>query len=73
MDPLILEFLWKDISSQTNNCPALYRTVGGYVVQGKVLDDTTRAALRDLADDEAAVFVPANVLDRLAALHNENA
>lgn len=60
-----IEFLWKDAESQGGGCPALYRTDGGYVVQGIKLDDTTRASLRQLADDEDGVFVPANVLDRL--------
>ena len=61
-----LEFLWKDSGSDVGDCPALYRTDGGYVVQGVRLDPQTRAQLRDLADDEDAVFVPANVLDSLA-------
>ncbi len=67
-----LEYLWKDEGSGGGGCPALYRVldngVAGYVVQGKTIDDATRATLRQLADDEDAVFVPANVLDRLAAL-----
>ena len=57
--------MWKDSGSGTGDCPALYRAPGGYVVQGKVLDAETRAKLRDLGGDEAAVFIPANVLDRL--------
>lgn len=60
-----LEFLWKDAASNGTGCPALYRTDGGYVVQGIKLDDATRGRLRQLADDEDGVFVPANVLDRL--------
>lgn len=63
-----LEWLWKDEVSGLNGCPALYRAPGGYVVQGRALDDETRAQLRALADDEDAVFVPANVLDRLREL-----
>lgn len=63
-----LEFLWKDSASNFGDCPALYRTEGGYVVQGKTLDADTRAALRDLGGDEDAIFVPANVLDRLREL-----
>lgn len=61
----ILKFLWKDLSSGNGDCPALYETEGGYVVQGVKLTDTERAQLRDIADSEDAVFVPANVLDRL--------
>ncbi|GAB4087010.1 hypothetical protein GCM10028784_36400 [Myceligenerans cantabricum] len=60
-----VEFMWKDKESKTDNCPALYRAGGGYIVQGVKLDDATRAQLRQLADDEDGVFVPANVLDRL--------
>lgn len=60
-----LEYLWKDDSSGGGGCPALYATEGGYVVQGLQLDAATRAQLRQLADGEDAVFVPANVLDKL--------
>lgn len=60
-----LTFMWKDANSGAGGCPALYSTQGGYVVQGVKLNDATRATLRDLADNEDAVFVPANVLDRL--------
>lgn len=63
-----LTFMWKDRNSGGGGCPALYATDGGYVVQGVKLDDATRATLRQLADDEDAVFVPANVLDRLREL-----
>jgi hypothetical protein len=57
--------MWKDEGSNTNDCPALYKTDAGYVVQGVKIDDATRAQLRQVADSEDAVFVPANVLDRL--------
>lgn len=60
-----LEFLWKDDGSGGGGCPALYRTEGGYVVQGVKLTDGERAQLRQLADNEDGVFVPANVLDKL--------
>ena len=60
-----LEFLWKDIDSGGGGCPALYRAEGGYVVQGLKIDEAERAQLRQLADGEDAIFVPANVLDRL--------
>lgn len=63
-----LEFIWKDINSGGGGCPALYRTEGGYVVQGSKLDDETRRQLRQLAENEDGVFVPANVLDRLRDL-----
>jgi hypothetical protein len=60
-----LQFLWKDEGSGGGGCPALYKSDGGYVVQGIRLDAGTRGQLRQLAADEDAVFVPANVLDRL--------
>jgi hypothetical protein len=60
-----LEFMWKDADSGGGGCPALYQAPGGYVVQGVKVNDATRAALRQLADGEDGVFVPANVLDRL--------
>lgn len=59
-----LAFLWKDRDSGSSGCPALYATEGGYVVQGIKLTDAERAQLRQLADNEDGVFVPANVLDR---------
>lgn len=60
-----ITFMWKDKDSGGGGCPALYEAPGGYVVQGIELDEATRAQLRQLADGEGAVFVPANVLDRL--------
>jgi hypothetical protein len=63
-----LSFLWKANGSGGGGCPALYEVDGGYVVQGVQLDDETRTMLRQLADNEDAVFVPADVLDRLRDL-----
>ena len=60
-----VEFMWKDGNSNVTDCPALYKADGGYVVQGVKIDEATRAKLRQVADTEDAVFVPANVLDRL--------
>jgi hypothetical protein len=60
-----IRFMWKDRGSNIGDCPALYEVDGGYIVQGKLLGDQTRGQLRDLGNDETAVFVPANVLDRL--------
>ena len=57
--------MWKDNDSGTGECPALYEAPGGYVVQGARLDKETRAQLRDMASSEDAVWVPANVLNRL--------
>lgn len=63
-----IKFLWKDAESIGGSCPALYEARGGYVVQGVKLTDDERAQLRDLADNEDGVFVPANVLDRLRGM-----
>lgn len=63
-----LTYLWKTITSGGGGCPALYKTDGGYVVQGIKLTDAERAQLRQLADDEDGVFVPADVLERLRGL-----
>lgn len=63
-----IEFMWKTDGSAIENCPALYRAPGGYVVQGKVLDAGTRAALRQLGGDEDAVFVPADVIEKIKGL-----
>lgn len=60
-----IKFLWKADGSGGGGCPALYEAPGGYVVQGKAIDEETRAMLRQLAGDEDAVFVPANVLEKL--------
>lgn len=62
------EFMWKDLDSRTGGCPSLSRVIkgpGGYVVVGKNLAASTRAQIPEVGDDETAVFVPANVLDRL--------
>lgn len=58
-----IEFIRKTDSSTTGNCPALYRADNGnYVVQGWKIDHATRAQLRDLADNETAIEVPADVI-----------
>jgi hypothetical protein len=63
-----ITFMWKDDDSNVGDCPAIYEAPGGYVIQGKFIDDETRAQLRDLGGDETAVFVPANVIDRIRDL-----
>lgn len=74
MDEIQLQFLWKDINSGGNGCPALIKTDGGYYVQGRAVTDAgERAAIQAVAEanqsglsaDEEVIFVPANVLDRL--------
>jgi hypothetical protein len=63
-----IKFLWKDGDSRTGGCPGLHQVEEGpegYVVVGKNTDPSLRAQIREISDDETAVFVPANVLDRL--------
>jgi hypothetical protein len=60
-----IKFLGKADGSGGGGCPALYEAPGGYVVQGKTIDEETRAMLRQLVGDEDAVFVPADVLEKL--------
>lgn len=59
-----LTYLGKTADSGKNGCPALYATDRGtYVVQGKALTDPAALAdLRNVADDELVVEVPADVL-----------
>ena len=66
-----IEFMWKTGASATGSCPAQYRVngimdghSGGYIIQGKRISNTARARLRDLGDDEEAVWVPDDVIDR---------
>lgn len=67
-DAMQLEFIRKWQDSGTGNCPSLYRAENGnFVVQGWKLDEATRANLRDLADGETAVEVPADVIAGLVA------
>jgi hypothetical protein len=64
-----IEFLWKDTGSSGGGCPSLSRVDGGYIVNGIPVDEQTRARIPHIAaTGEAAVFVPANVLDRLKDL-----
>ncbi len=66
-----ISFMWKDQGSGGGGCPSLSRVVTGpegYIVVGKKVDKETRAQIPQVADDEVAVFVPANVLDRLRDL-----
>ena len=69
--------MWKDANSWTGDCPALYKTNGGYYVQvKKVTDPEVRARLEALGRqndsalgaDEEFGFVPANVIDRVRGL-----
>lgn len=63
-----ITFIRKTNESINGNCPAIYATDDGrYVIQGKMLDATTRAQLRDLGDDEDAVVIPADVIAGIVA------
>ena len=61
--------MWKDKDSNVGNCPSLSRVVSGgpagYVVVGKNLDAETLVQVPQVASDETAVFVQANVIDRI--------
>jgi hypothetical protein len=72
-----ISFMWKTAESWTGDCPALYRTDGGYYVQVKrVTDPGIRSRLEalgrandsPLGADEDYGFVPADVLDRMREL-----
>lgn len=72
-----IRFMWKTASSWTGDCPALYKTKGGYFVQVKrVTDPATRSRLEalgrandsPLGADEDFGFVPADVIDRIRDL-----
>lgn len=63
-----LELIYKWQDSAQGNCPAFYRGENGnYVIQGWTLDAATTANLRDLADNETAVEIPADVIAALVA------
>lgn len=63
-----VEFIRKWEGSTTGNCPAIYKADNGnYVIQGWLIDDETRAQLRDLADNETAIEVPADVIAGIVA------
>lgn len=66
-----IQFLWKADGSGVGNCPSLSRVVGapgGYVAVGKKIDAATRAQISEVGDDEIAVWLPADVIDRIRDL-----
>ncbi len=69
---LDLEFLWKDTGSNTGNCPSLSRAAhegrDGYVVNGVPVGEATYAKIPQTGDGETAVWVPANVIERIKNL-----
>lgn len=68
-----IEFLWKADGSGNGDCPSILKVDGGYVLVGKNLDEETAAQIAaagrannsGIAADETAVFLPADVIDRL--------
>jgi hypothetical protein len=72
MDIKLGEFLWKDEGSNVTNCPSLSRAQRngqeGYVVNGAVLDAAMQSQIPHAGNGEVAVFVPANVIDRIRDL-----
>jgi len=64
-----IEFLWKDDESNVGDCPSHSkgRLDGrdGYFVVGKTTSQGLRTKIPQVGDDEIAVFVPANVIDRI--------
>lgn len=71
-----IEWLWKTRGSGDGDCPSLMRADGGYVVVGRDLDADSVAQIRavgranhsGVGSDETAVFVPADVIDRIRGL-----
>ncbi len=63
-----LEFIRKTANSVNGNCPAIYKNdSGNYVIQGWLVSDDVRAQLRDLADNEHAIEIPADVIAGIVA------
>jgi hypothetical protein len=65
-----IQFLWKDEGSNVGNCSSLSKASNngraGYVVNGEPLDEATRRTIpHAAAAGEGAVWVPANVIDRI--------
>ena len=68
-----IQFLWKDEGSNVGNCPSLSKASqhgrAGYVINGEPLDEATRRTIPHAAEvGEGAVWVPANVIDRIKDL-----
>ncbi len=67
------EFMWKAESSGNGDCPSIIEVDGGYVLVGKNLDAASTAQIAavgrannsGIGADETAVFLPADVIDRL--------
>ena len=57
-----------DRTSKTGSSPGYYEADDGtYVIQGWILNPDETAQLTNIADNETAVKIPANVVDQLIA------
>lgn len=70
---VFIKFLWKDAASNVGNCASLSRvnkgTEPGYAVNGEPISEEMRRTIPHAAElGEAAVWVPANVIDRIRDL-----
>lgn len=65
------ELMWKTAGSGASGCPQRRKVttpgLDGYVIVGKRLDAASVAQIEQIAGDEIAVFVPADVVDGLPA------
>ena len=68
-----IKFLWKTGESGNGDCPSIMQVDGGYVLVGKTLGNEAlsqihavgRANNSGIGADETAVFLPADVIDRI--------
>lgn len=66
-------FMWKDENSGAGDCHAIYETDGGFVLVGDILSSEDLAKVHTvgaanssgIAATETAIFVKANVINRL--------
>jgi hypothetical protein len=71
-----IEFLWKTGESGNGDCPSLMKVEGGYIGVGRILDGDTLAQIHavgrannsGIGAGETAVFIPADVIDRIREL-----
>jgi hypothetical protein len=68
-----IKFLWKTGDSGNGDCPSIMQVDGGYILVGKNLSQDAvdqihavgRANNSGIGPDETAVFLPADVIDRI--------
>ena len=61
------ELQYKTRSCAGNDCPAVRKVTsaeGGYVIIGKLLNASDRSRIPGIGDDEDAVWVPADIIER---------